>query len=76
MKNLSKVKKQDFYDWLRENTNYIDDYDGLKEIHSMFNLDETSICVSETKQQGIMNKSVFREPLRKFLDDYNFIFVD
>ena len=74
----SKEIEQDFYDWLRENTNYIDDYDGLKEIHSMFNLDETSICVSEceTKQQGIMNKSVFREPLRKFLDDYNFIFVD
>jgi hypothetical protein len=92
----SKEIEQDFYEWLRENTNYIDDYDGLKEIHSMFNLCicetsvcetsvcETSVCqtsvcetsVCETKQQGIMNKSVFREPLRKFLEDYNFIFVD
>jgi 5'-3' exonuclease len=85
----SKEIEQDFYEWLRENTNYIDDYDGLKEIHSMFNLCETietnicvcetSICetsICETKQQGIMNKSVFREPLRKFLEDYNFIFVD
>lgn len=75
----SKEIEQDFYDWLRENTNYIDDYDGLKEIHSMFILDETSVCetsICETKQQGIMNKSVFREPLRKFLEDYNFIFVD
>lgn len=75
----SKEIEQDFYEWLRENTNYIDDYDGLKEIHSMFNLDETSVCetsICETKQQGIMNKSVFREPLRKFLEDYNFIFVD
>ena len=88
----SKESEQDFYEWLRENTNYIDDYDGLKEIHSMFNLNEISICetsisetsisetsISETnitKQQEIINKSVFREPLRQFLDDYNFIFVD
>lgn len=75
----SKEIEQDFYEWLRENTNYIDDYDSLKEIHSMFNLCETSINemdISGYKKQGIMNKSVFREPLRKFLDDYNFIFVD
>jgi hypothetical protein len=63
----------DFYEWLRENTNYIDDYDTIKEIHSMFILDEMDI--SEFIK-GINNKSVFREPLRKFLDDYNFIFVD
>jgi 5'-3' exonuclease len=95
----SKDSEMDFYDWLRENTNYIDDYDGLKDIHSMFNLCETSIneisinemdisefnlcetniCetnICEINKQGIINKSVFREPLRKFLDDYNFIFVD
>ena len=80
----SKELEMDFYDWLRENTNYIEDYDGLKDIHSMFNLNETSINkmdisefnLYEINKQGIINKSVFREPLRKFLDDYNFIFVD
>lgn len=75
----SKELEMDFYDWLRENTNYIDDYDGLKDIHSMFNLNEMDISefnLYEINKQGIINKSVFREPLRKFLDDYNFIFVD
>jgi flap endonuclease-1 len=80
----SKELHMDFYDWLRENTNYIDDYDVLKDIHSMFNLCETSMNemdisefnICEINKQGIINKSVFREPLRKFLDDYNFIFVD
>lgn len=75
----SKELQMDFYDWLRENTNYIDDYDGLKEIHSMFNLNEMDISeynVCEINKKEIINKSVFREPLRKFLHDYNFIFVD
>jgi len=75
----SKELEMDFYDWLRENTNYIEDYDGLKDIHSMFNLNEMDISefnLYEINKQGIINKSVFREPLRKFLDDYNFIFVD
>jgi 5'-3' exonuclease len=74
-----KELEMDFYDWLRENTNYIEDYDGLKDIHSMFNLNEMDISefnLYEINKQGIINKSVFREPLRKFLDDYNFIFVD
>ena len=70
----SKNLEKDFYDWLRENTNYIDDYDGLKEIHSMFNLNEMDI--SDFNKQVIINRPVFRGPLRKFLDDYNFIFVD
>lgn len=70
----SKELEMDFYDWLRENTNYIDDYDGLKDIDSMFILNEMDI--SEFNKQGIINKSVFREPLRKFLEDYNFIFID
>jgi len=75
----SKELVKDFYEWLRENTNYIDDYDGLKDIHSMFDLNEMDISefnLYEINKQGINNKSVFREPLRKFLDDYNFIFVD
>lgn len=75
----SKELQMDFYDWLRENTNYIDDYDGLKEIHSMFDLNEMDISeynVYEINKKEIINKCVFREPLRKFLYDYNFIFVD
>ena len=70
----SKELEKDFYDWLRENTNYIDDYDGLKDIHSMFILNDMDI--DEYNKKGIINKSVFREPLRHFLDGYNFIFVD
>ena len=70
----SKNLEKDFYDWLRENTNYIDDYDSLKDVHSMFNLNEMDI--SNFNKQVIINRPVFREPLRKFLDDYNFIFVD
>jgi len=75
----SKELQMDFYDWLRENTNYIDDYDELKEIHSMFDLNEMDISeynVYEINKKEIINKCVFREPLRKFLYDYNFIFVD
>ena len=66
---------------MRENTNYIDDYDAIKEIDSMFILDacdtnEIGTNAYEIRAKTIVNKAVFREPLRKFLDDYNFIFVD
>ena len=74
-------KEKDFYEWMRENTNYIDDYDAIKEIDSMFILNacdtnEIGTNAYEIRAKTIVNKAVFREPLRKFLDDYNFIFVD
>jgi len=70
---------------MRENTNYIDDYDAIKEIDSMFILCDydsnayeigTNAYEIGIDTKTIVNKSVFREPLRKFLEDYNFIFVD
>uniref|UniRef100_A0A6C0DL80 XPG N-terminal domain-containing protein n=1 Tax=viral metagenome TaxID=1070528 RepID=A0A6C0DL80_9ZZZZ len=32
-------KKLDFYNWLLENSNYIQDYESLKKIHNLFNLE-------------------------------------
>ena len=34
------------------------------------------VPVGDSNKKEIINKCVFREPLRKFLYDYNFIFVD
>ena len=64
---------KDFYEWLRENTTYIEDYDAIKEIEAMFDLQDLDI--TKYNLQKITLKSVFKEPLHKFLEDYNFIFV-
>jgi 5'-3' exonuclease len=76
-KNINLYKTITYYEkFMRENTNYIDDYDAIKEIDSMFILCAGDSNAYEIDTKTIVNKSVFREPLRKFLDDYNFIFVD
>jgi hypothetical protein len=45
-------------------------------ILSAYDSNAYEIGTNEIDTTTIVNKSVFREPLRKFLDDYNFIFVD
>jgi len=72
-KHCDKDSTDSFYEWLINKTNYIKDYNHLKNTLLMFNLSDMSIEKYNTIQiaNGIVNDS----ELKKFLYEYDFIFV-
>jgi len=69
-----KIKESNFYDWVNEHTNYINNYEELQKIYNMFSLDDVDI------DKFINNKSltppVFcKNKLHEFLEKYGFVFV-
>jgi len=77
MKYFAKYKKsstsQDFYEWLNENTNYIEDYCLLCSTYVMFDLQHMNISCFE--KQKIMNGPININAVHKFLEKFNFVFV-
>lgn len=65
--------KISFYDWLKSKTNYIKDYNQLKSVLRMFDLSD--MCIDKYNVENIMNSDVNEFELRRFLYDYDFIFV-
>lgn len=65
--------KCSFYDWLKNQTDYIKDYNQLKTILMIFDLSDMTIKKYNIK--FIENRRVNEYELRRFLYDYDFIFV-
>jgi 5'-3' exonuclease len=64
-----------FYDWLLENTNYIEDYEALMNIYNMFDLSSERHCQIELFDNiKIMNGSVDMEAMKPLLMEEGFIF--
>ena len=62
-----------FYNWLINKTNYIKDYSQLKTTLSMFEL--SNMNMEKYKNIQIMNKDINNGELRRFLYEYDFIFL-
>lgn len=67
-----------FYNWLQENTNYInhDKYNNLIHIFNMFNVDNLNI--SQYNIENIYNNNnsyICKGPIRELLKKHNFIFI-
>tara|TARA_B100001769_G_C22111544_1_gene601430 strand:- start:1831 stop:2787 length:957 start_codon:yes stop_codon:yes gene_type:complete len=69
----NKKKNQNFYQWLENNTNYIEDYYKLCTSYIMF--DVSNINIDKYKNIKIYNGPYNKDSLCEFLKDYNFVFV-
>ena len=67
------ICKGGFYDWLKIKTDYIKDYNKLKLALMMFDLSD--MCIDKYNVKNIVNRDINENELRRFLYDYDFIFV-
>jgi flap endonuclease-1 len=80
-KTLSHFKKYhkdksnlDFYDWLIEKTNYITDYDILKKIHNMFDINKRDNALTNFENIKIINTNILKGEIKEILKTDGFIF--
>ena len=77
-KKYYKIKKDykgDFYGWLNENTNYIEDYYSLVKIYDMFDLHNSKENIKIFEKIKIMNGPVYMDEIKNILETYScFIF--
>jgi len=77
-KKYHKTKKtQDFYDWLLENADYIQDRDELDNIVKMFDLsiNQHSVNLKAFDKIRIVNTQIRKEAIRPILEEDGFIFA-
>jgi 5'-3' exonuclease len=77
LKMFKKFKKHkmnyDFYTWLLENTNIIDDYELLEKINNMFDLSISRVEIDFDKIK-IMNTAIDKEQIKILLKSDGFVF--
>ena len=66
----------EFYDWLKERTNYITDYDILMKIYSIFVLNKETICLKNFENIVIKNGLIIKEDIRTIMKSEGFIFPE
>ena len=66
-------KKKNFYDWLYNNTKYINNYDSLLKIHDIFNIHYNSLDISFSNFK--INKKYNTSYLRNVMQDYGMLIV-
>ena len=67
----------DFYDWLKTNTDYIKDYEGLMKIYSLFELSNgchKHLKIFENIQ--ILNGPIIKADIKKIIREEGFIFPE
>jgi len=64
----------DFYDWLIENTNYIEDYNLLVKIYDMFDLSKNHVNIQVFDYIRIANGPILIDEIKKILKEDGFIF--
>lgn len=64
----------EFYDWLLEKTNYIQDYELLKRINEIFNLNYTNEQVKHFEKIKITNGQIIYAEIKEILKKDGFIF--
>ena len=80
LKLFKKFKKKkvsiDFYDWLIEETNYIEDYELLQKINDMFKLTNTHLQMDNFEQIKITNGQIMYSDMQEILKTDGFIFPE
>lgn len=66
----------EFYDWLKEKTNYITDYDILMKIYSIFVLNKETISLKNFENIVIKNGLIIKEDIRTIMKSEGFIFPE
>ena len=74
-KKFKESNKNNFYDWLIENTDYIKDLDLLKKINNMFNLDDNHEQLDIFKNIKIVNGPVIQDDIVNIMKQEDFIFL-
>jgi flap endonuclease-1 len=78
LKYFKKFKKENaacgFYDWLRDNTDYIKDIELLKKIYSMFDLNCHKCNLENFKSIKITNGPIIKSEIKEILKEDGFIF--
>jgi len=64
----------EFYDWLKEKTNYIADYDILMKIYSIFVLNKETTSLKNFENIVIKNGLIIKEDIRTIMKSEGFIF--
>jgi 5'-3' exonuclease len=75
-KNEKHEKKIDFYDWLIEKTNYIEDYKLLQKINKIFDINYTNEQVKNFEKTKIINGQIIYSDIREILKTDGFIFPE
>jgi len=65
-----------FYRWLRENTDYIQDYDKLLNIYNLFELNHEHKHLTIFENIKIINGSIMKEDIRNIIKIEGFIFPE
>lgn len=80
-KTLSYFKKYhkeksaiDFYDWLLEKGNYINDYNMLIRIYDMFDLNKSHCKLKKFENIKIMNGPILKDEIKTIIQKEGFIF--
>jgi len=66
----------EFYDWLKEKTNYITDYDILMKIYSIFVLNKETTSLKNFENIVIKNGLIIKEDIRTIMKSEGFIFPE
>jgi flap endonuclease-1 len=64
----------EFYDWLNENTNYINNYQTLKKIYDMFDLNQHNSLMNVVENIKIINTQINTFELKNILKSDGFLF--
>jgi len=77
-KYMKSEKKSvlNFYDWLQDNTKYIEDYETLIKIHDMFDLTKNHCNIKVFEEIRIANGPLNKETMIEILKTDGFIFVE
>ena len=66
----------DFYDWLKEKTDYIRDYDKLLNIYNLFELNNEHTHLTIFENIKIVNGPIMREDIKNIIKSEGFIFPE
>ena len=66
----------DFYDWLKEKTDYIRDYDKLLNIYNLFELNNEHTHLTIFENIKIVNGPIMKEDIRNIIKIEGFIFPE
>ena len=65
-----------FYEWLKENTDYIQDYENLLNIYNLFELNQEHTHLTIFENIKIINGPIMKEDIRNIIKIEGFIFPE